>query len=188
MSYILDALNRSDKEKNFQQGPDINQYSMGHIKTRNTSIRVLLLIVVLVTANLIWLGVWMTERNITGSKVTENNRAGNAAEQTFAARILPESVSHGSSSPQQIIVPLEARSLLIPLQSLPLHIQKIVEMLEISSHIYSDHPDLRAVNINGERFIEMEMVTSELQLQQVTTDGIILGYEEQRFEVQLLGD
>jgi len=175
MSYILDALNKSNKERSADKAPDINQY--GAPPSRKSGHRPLIIvsgICLLLFVNALLVYIWLLQPLQKNSDTTNN-----------VLNLGTE--SHRPENP--VIVQQQARTgteRLRRLSEMPPHIQTKIQSLSFSSHIYSEFSDLRAVSINGRRFGESEMVTSDLKLEQVTPDGIIMQFENQRFEVNVL--
>lgn len=173
MSYILDALNKSDKEQNPELPPDINKYAgVDSVNRSGLSRLVSSFLIVLVAVNLIFIAYFWQSGNTSNEAAEDELR-------TEAKQLQRQ---------DRVITPLPRPNQLVRLATMPINVQNKVAQLNFSSHIYSEYSDLRAVNINGERFTEMEMVTSDLQLEQITPDGVIFGFQEQRFEVDVLND
>ncbi|MDH5738197.1 MAG: general secretion pathway protein GspB [Gammaproteobacteria bacterium] len=180
MSYILDALNKSSKEQSPDKPPDINSYALVSPGTASGRPWILsIVILTLIVVNGAGLGFWLIKN---GSSSEEANTKTGPNESPIVAS------QQQSVNVPQVIRPSSVKRQTSQLTSQPAHIRQLVSNLSFSSHIYSEYPDLRAVSINGKRFTEMEMITSELQLEQVTPNGVILGYESQRFEVDILNN
>lgn len=177
MSYILDALNKSNKEQNPQAVPSINIHHSNSAQPAKISktLRYLTVFVFLLLANAASVYIWLS---------IDTNDAANPLSGADTFGIAPENISEKTSSFENR--PVSAA--LIPLNSLPVSMQEKVGALNFSSHIYSEHPDLRAVNIDGSTFHESEMITAELKLEQVTTNGVVLNYLKHRFAVNIVAD
>ena len=72
----------------------------------------------------------------------------------------------------------------IDLSQLPSEIKNELPKISISTHIYSNSPSSRIVNINGVIFREGEDIAKGLTLEEITTTGIILTYKEHRFRIR----
>lgn len=66
------------------------------------------------------------------------------------------------------------------MHELPPSIQREIPAVEISFHIYSSLPKERRVMINGEMARQGDFVTPGLSIEQITPDGVILGYKGYR--------
>ena len=77
---------------------------------------------------------------------------------------------------------------IVRVNELPAHVQAQIPDLVFSSHIYADDPSFRMVNINGRMIREGDRLNNNLQLIQITEDGVVLQLDEHTFEVSVLRD
>lgn len=77
---------------------------------------------------------------------------------------------------------------LLRVGELPMSVQQRLPDMRFSSHIYSDEPSFRMVNINGKTLREGDMVAGDVRLREITEDGVILNYLQYTFEVSVLSD
>lgn len=182
MSYILDALNKSVKEQDPQSVPGVTTYSSSPTGNSRTVIYASIF-ALLILVNAVTIYFWMKDQapavDAVGALQTPSTL--NSDAQT------PAGISESESS-LLVISPRTLSSGLTSLHNLPQSIQSKVRAMRFSSHIYSRHSDLRAVNIDGVSFSESEMVSNDLKLEQVTSDGIILNYLDMRFELSVIND
>lgn len=68
------------------------------------------------------------------------------------------------------------------LNELPPTIQREIPAISISFHAYSSKPGERRVMINGNMAQEGDLLAAGISLEQITPDGVILGYKGFRFE------
>lgn len=68
------------------------------------------------------------------------------------------------------------------LNELPPTIQREIPAITISFHAYSSKPGERRVMINGNMAKEGELLAAGISLEQITPDGVILGYKGLRFQ------
>ena len=73
-----------------------------------------------------------------------------------------------------------------PISKLPRDIQRQIPDLAISSHLYSD--DFRLVNINGRMMREGEYIDTELKLEEITEDGVIINFQNYRMTLRVIQD
>ncbi|XOV87337.1 MAG: general secretion pathway protein GspB [Pseudomonadota bacterium] len=71
---------------------------------------------------------------------------------------------------------------------LPPSIQRQIPDLTFSSHIYSDEPTFRMVNINGRSLREGDMIADGIKLVEISEEGVIMSYLHYTFEVSVLRD
>jgi len=64
---------------------------------------------------------------------------------------------------------------------LPLSVQQELPAMTISFHVYSGDSEKRLVGINNRMLREGEHVVPGLKLEQITPDGMILGYKGYSF-------
>lgn len=68
------------------------------------------------------------------------------------------------------------------LNELPPTIQREIPAITIAFHAYSSKPGERRVMINGNMAKEGELLAAGVSLEQITPDGVILGYKGLRFQ------
>jgi general secretion pathway protein B len=68
----------------------------------------------------------------------------------------------------------------VAMHELPPSIQREIPAIVISFHIYSSLPGERRVMINGEMARQGDFLTPGLSIEQITPDGVILGYKGYR--------
>jgi general secretion pathway protein B len=67
---------------------------------------------------------------------------------------------------------------------LPEETKKELPNITISTHIYSNNPRSRIVNINGSTVKEGDEVIKGLKVREITMSGVILDYQGRRFQVR----
>jgi general secretion pathway protein B len=239
MSYILDALRKSEAERRQGKAPDLGHQVQMVYRPKKKPVPVvvwLVVIALLVNAGLMAYLFWptseanetvtadsspalnaspiaepgrATETQTETESLTVNDRAPASAEPDWPAEspmavqalesTEPEQLSEDSYEPPVVIVPrsqpVNSRDLTAPapagrvphLVELPLSFQKSVPDLTFNSHIHSSDPSASRVMINnqylraGDRF-------SQLTVEQITEDGVVLSKDGQRFRVGTVRD
>ena len=69
----------------------------------------------------------------------------------------------------------------IPMADLPLSVRQELPAMTISVHAYSDNPASRLVGIDSRILREGDDIVAGLKLEQITPDGMILGFKGYRF-------
>lgn len=69
------------------------------------------------------------------------------------------------------------------LQTLPASVKETLPPIHISVFVYSDDPNSRIVNINGQSVREGQDLVDGLTVEEIVPDGVILNYETYRFHV-----
>lgn len=70
------------------------------------------------------------------------------------------------------------------LNQLPQGIQSEIPQLKILGDIYSNSPDTRLININGDIYKEGDTVAKNLKVAEITETGVVLDYNGTRFFVR----
>lgn len=160
MSYILDALNKSEKERAAKKAPGLSSLQ-DEPKTRRFSARhyVLgLLLLAIVNSVLVY---WFFEERLKEPvAVTDVSPA-----QPAVTPVIPE------------VVPTPAAS---SFAELPLSIQEAISGIEVTAHIYAADKTLRMVKIDGVELYEGDPISADITLAAITETGVIVesrGYE-----------
>lgn len=178
MSYILDALKKSQQERQQQQGPTL-QTLQSHPPpmSRQTNpwpwLFALTLVLVLAAAGyLYWqqsLGMVPAAEPVVSSK---------AADQTDSTRAVSE--PRLADEPATVAVSEAATVTPPPLQEmyqLPDPVQQQMPALTFSFHVYSTTPERRTIIINGQRLREGASISGDLTLEEITEQGVILNWK-----------
>jgi general secretion pathway protein B len=208
MSYILDALKKSEKERQRGTVPDIlaNQESLLHEQKKRPLLLYLLLAAILFNiVLLVWLlNPWQSKKPGLVQLPDRQHSESRLAElpSPDLSRINSPEVDMAmkeeapKAAPQQVHVPTEQKGsateapLPIPnkiynLNELPLSIQESLPALTISVALYSDDPASRMANINGQAMKEGQYLAAGLKLEEIIPDGVIFSYQNYRFRVGL---
>jgi len=202
MSYILDALQKSEQQRKSQSTPDLMTV---HPTNQPSLIRKMPWIAItlcLVILNFVGLGLWVFQ---TDDKHPVLTTASLIPAEPFAP--LVDASTTGSTTklvepkhnPQPLFeaeqritaadfTGLDSNRIIAPqrISELPEDIQRQIPDLVFSSHLYSD--DFRLVNINGQMMREDEYIAPELLLVEITEDGVILDFREHRISMSILQD
>ncbi len=199
MSYILDALNKSEEEKKQHRTPGLNTI---HQKSANRSqVRRLWLIVAssVVIINLAGLIIWfvflveapkatdakvsLTPKPQTIIRQARPNNNGALSLETRASRPEPALIGSTLSRP--------ARKQLTPQtyhfqDSLSRQIKQEISAIRFSSHIFANDASLRMVVINGQSLREGSRFGSGLLLKTVTEEGVVIAYQNHEVPISVL--
>ncbi len=74
----------------------------------------------------------------------------------------------------------------VDLHDLPLNVRQHIPVLEFSSHVYSTNPLLRSLVINGRFMEEGSQINNELVLTEITSDGAVFDFQGYRFSTSVL--
>lgn len=213
MSYILDALNKSEAEKQRKRAAPGLDALHRRTPTHRRSLWPLatLMALLLILANGALFYWWTTTQQpapaatsqpqsqsqsvptpMTPPTAKANDDTSSAAPatepQASGELITPQSARRVNSSPTATNNAEAQARPVVAIAELPSAVKTQLPDLRFSSHIYASDPDLRMVNINGSSLREGEAVGQGVRLIEITEDGVILGFEDYRFEVSVLRD
>ena len=199
MSYILDALNKSEEEKKQHRTPGLN--TIHQKPTHRTPIKRLWAIAAscVVILNLLGLIIWFvflvetpkatdTEASLPPKTQTtirqsqpNNDRALNR--ETRAARPEPALIGSRPSRPARERSPAQTA----PFQdSLSRQIKQEISAIRFSSHIFANDASLRMVVINGQSLREGNRFGSGLLLKAITEEGVVVAYQNHDVPLSVL--
>lgn len=193
MSYILDALKKSDQQRQRGATPTLQaaQATVAVPKRPLIIFYGLFAAALLVVGIMIgWLHPWQTK---SPSSATEPVVAESPVPITQPAAPMPSvtptmqsvSVAHDSYvMPDNSAKPagVAQGQAVIPFDELPPAIQKDIPAMSIQLHAYSSLPAERLVSINSIRLREGESLMVGLKLEQITPDGMIFSYKGYSFK------
>lgn len=202
MSYILDALKKSDQQRQRGATPTLPEALPTLVAPRRTVLGLYgVFAVVLLGAGVAigWLHPWQAEQvasadepivvgavipvprpAIISPALTETN--GNTAREWLAQ-------NSTSAMPDSRKADIPARSVessqeqpAISMAELPLAIRQEIPAMTIQLHAYSSQAKNRLVSINSRMLHEGEFLVQDLKLEQITPDGMIFSYKGYRFQ------
>jgi general secretion pathway protein B len=193
MSYILDALKKSDQQRQRGTIPPLPtmQATVAVPRHRMSAYYILIAVVLLGAGVLVgWLRPWQAEQppfeatSIAAEapvpvtqQVAPVPAPTESITQTEVARTA-EPAERNSSTLSEAAQQQQA----IPFSELPLQIQQEIPVMKVQLHAYANKPGERLVSINDIRLREGESLMSGLRLEQITPDGMIFSYKGYRFQ------
>ena len=175
MSYILDALNKSEKERLRKQIPDlVNQRNDGKatgLGWKHFLAAVGLLALVNLGAAYLLLG----ERLWPEGESTE-------AQPTMP---LPAKASPAAGRPHEEAASPAAE--VIDVEDMPESLKAQLPAINVTAHIYAEDAELRMAKINGVVRHEGDSLGPDLRLRSVTETGIILEFRGRAYSVDVIG-
>ena len=201
MSYILDALNKSEQEKKNTKTPGLNTVHQRVERTDSQAPqRWLYFFAIALTLNLLALGLWFALR-ISSPEMK-------SVDQPSPLTALPEAsqVSRSEAPPPSLNEPRSTAPQTTPaavsqanrvttaahlrqttstaVQSLD--VQARLANIRFSSHIYAQDQDLRMVVIDGQRMKEGDQLSGGIRLLNITETGVVFTYQGDRFPIDVL--
>ncbi|HEX5364250.1 MAG TPA: general secretion pathway protein GspB [Gallionella sp.] len=202
MSYILDALKKSDQQRQRGMTPTLPEAQPTLAAPRRTVLGAYgVFAVVLLGAGIAigWLHPWQAERVAPADEVLAVRSAitvprpailapvsseanGNTAREWLAQNSTP-----GVPSSRKADIPVPPADSpreqpVISMAELPLAIRQEIPAMTIQLHAYSSQPKNRLVSINSRMLHEGELLVQDLKLEQITPDGMIFSYKGYRFQ------
>ncbi|MBO6700796.1 MAG: general secretion pathway protein GspB [Pseudomonadales bacterium] len=208
MSYILDALNKSEQERAKKRAPGLTSLHGDKASNTFTLRHFLLILLGVVVVNLIGLYV-LFENRLTAPvildqpSVTEQKTTPHEPETVEASRPA-EPIANATevteielAEDEELITPPPARAknrLAIPdfdavsLEDLPANIRVRLPAIEVTTHIYASDSELRMVNIDDVPRFEGDILTTDFRLLEITETGIVLEFEGYAYRVNVIDD
>lgn len=194
MSYILDALKKSDRERQKGKVPGLNSIHDPHpsspgnqssypIKFIFTTIGIILLLSI---SALSWY--WMKD----SSNPAESSPA--IVESVVERnKIPPPPTPVIRTSPKKLILPPsqpappqnQDLSIIPGIEDLPPASQNSIPNLQLAGHTYSETPEKRIIIINNNILREGDWVDDNIKLIEITWTGVTLDYKGERFTVDI---
>ena len=184
MSYILDALKRSEQEERIRQTPALDAvHVFSSRKSTNPTLMILLLVSLSVatgTAFYLYLSINQQTDSVASTGIVPGDG------ETLVPAMKP--IITKASVDFEPVILNSANESPIAINDLPARIQSRIPEMHFSSHIFAEDPTLRMVNINGKSIREGEKVTDTIRLFEITEEGVVLGYLDYTFEMSVLRD
>ena len=185
MSYILDALNKSEKERASKHVPGIlslrDDQPQSGISARQIAVVLLLLVFVNSLAVYYFFGPGTTTEPTqpqTSTTVVESQQPVSGASEVFPAnQNQPDPIPRDKVWPDPV-----------PFGLLPRSLQLQAPTVEITAHIYASDPQLRMVKIDGVARYEGDQLALNHWLVGITETGIILGISNRTYFLDVVED
>jgi len=209
MSYILDALKKSEEQRNQQE--QVATFSVRGKKQTNGNQSlgryIFIAFIAMVVAAAAW-WFWPTISKVLMQARSSSNVAQSAEQQALATssqnttqQTLSQAQSGGGmakqgnqhvaqQSSQTTVVasadaPLPPGNQIKDLWELPVDFQSQIPSFDFSFHVYSKKPENRTIIINGRRLREGAMVTSKIKLRMITKNGVIMHADGRFFHIDV---
>lgn len=175
MSYILEALKKSEQEQAGGRAPDIRTTHDSPPRASHSR----KLPVALITANVI-IAVAIVAALLAGNfELTYSPSATYSPTATSSA---------DAPAPPTATEPPAAEAVPIDRRAVRRALAHAARELTFSTHIYASETSLRAVTINGRRLSEGDPIDEELILRTITETGVVIEANGERYTVGVLND
>ncbi len=189
MSYILDALRKSEEARRRRQGAELGLGDAPLGEVRGSRSQALPLLAGALLVNAIVFGAWMLRSTPEEVAITTNERLPHERLPARLPEPAPETPAseRARTSPAAPWVPAGpdyASFPVLTLSSLSAPERRRFERLTISTHVYADEPSFREVGISGRIYREGERIDG-MTLVAITATGIHLGVDESVIAIDL---
>ena len=192
MSYILDAIKKSEAERNLGVSPGALA-SATPVSRTTTSVRIMTVIVLL---NVTALGGWWWWQGrapgpvaTAGVAVAPSTNA--VAPSTKEHQSPPSDTVHPARLPMRKTTEQPSPRLVrpsIPVAKAPVPPAPTARLPEFSTHVFADDPQLRAVTLDGRRLTEGDLISPGMRLLEITESGVVLDVNGERIVFDVLQD
>ena len=191
MSYILDALNKSEKERERKQTPGVKSLQGEPPSNRFQLRHFLYLLGLLVIFNSIGVFIYFGNGPQLGVSIPLQGKSPSADSPAAANVATVETPMNSSSS--TVVQPTGSpapvvRDNTLDVNDLPDHVIRRLPEIQITAHIFASDPDLRMVNINGVSTREGDLVSDSLLLVEITEVGVVMDFDGYSYVMNIVED
>lgn len=179
MSYILDALKKSEAENDPAASANL-ALNQQRAQSRARLTGILVVAALLINAGvLVWLFAPSSDPSVVQPRPRSQPEPSTEPVTQGRAEVI---VEPRVQAPPPIPPPTRAR-----LTELPANVRARFPGLAFSTHIYADDPSLRAVVANGERLREGDEI-GNATVAQITEQGVIVAFERYLVEIPVVSE
>ena len=213
MSYILDALKKSEQERGHGSVPGVQTIHSSSINYHNEKKSIWpLLLFALVFINITALVYFILTKQQSETVIAAQQQTYDDVIETPRNLITPDTVTEKpvhavalidagqnstplqTSTPDEVITDLSVQETTrveqvagtMSLHDIPLNVRQHIPAMQFSAHVYSSNASIRSIIINGRFMEEGDLVTNDLILSEITSDGAIFDFQGYRFSANVL--
>jgi len=180
MSYILDALKKSEEERSRKQAPRLNDIFINNPNIALPGLKSIITIVTL-TAFISAASVYLFfDRNQTLENNTLKIKKTQSIDNTKVTNVLKPHIDGDKLLKQKINQPDNQSAVMDKHISPPI--------LNITTHIFAEEADLRMVKINGMTRREGDRLGENHRLLEITERGLILMFYDKQYRLDVVED
>ena len=205
MSYILDALKKSEQERGHGSAPNVQTLHSSSLNYHANKTPLwpyfLLAAIVINLAALFYFIIAKTEFEATTQeqqRTTETSPAVTNTVQTASSKPAGTTIEDAYSAEAVVYKPIsipgsnqgiakqaprqqQVSLSVLERDELPFEMSQHIPVMEFSAHVYSSNPIQRSIVINGRFMEEGDWLASDLFLSEITPDGAIFDFKGQLF-------
>jgi general secretion pathway protein B len=213
MSYILDALKKSEQERGHGSVPGVQTIHSSSINYHNEKKSIWpLLLFALVFINITALAYFILTKQQSETVIAAQQQTYDDVIETPRNLITPDTVTEKpvhavalidagqnstplqTSTSDEVITDLSVQETTrveqvagtMSLHDIPLNVRQHIPAMQFSAHVYSSNASIRSIIINGRFMEEGDLVTNDLILSEITSDGAIFEFQGYRFSANVL--
>jgi len=189
MSYILDALNKSEQERESKQTPGLKSLRGDPPPNRFQLRHFLYLLALLVVFNSIVIFFYLGNHSQPKVGIRPHEKTpldvslvtGNAARDETPLTSLIPSADQSAGFPYQV-----TPDNTVSVNGLPDQVIRQLPDIQITAHIFASDPALRMVNINGLSRRKGDFVSNNLMLVEITESGVVMDFEGDAYVMRIV--
>ena len=198
MSYILDALKKSDQERQKNNGPTLQTIQRPAPTESGALSNALMITCLIVLFSVVLIGGYIFIDGQTLNKILPQASTEVAHEES-ATLTDKDNVVIESANNSRTQVALESvdntpaikkapKPAVVELWELPDNEQQNIPPMTFSFHVYSENPSRRTIIINKRRVKEGDIISEGLVLEEITQQGLILDWKNSthRFSINVV--
>jgi general secretion pathway protein B len=187
MSYILDALKKSQQDRQQSNAPTLQSLQQGVSPTTKKSLPLIWPVAALTVVVLLLLVAYLMGLTANHRTVVIND-AEQGIEFPTDSKMAPGVAATVQASPSMAAgtSAMAVSNTVLELWELPDPVQAEIPALTFSFHVYSDNPARRTIIINGRRLKEGGNVAQGLDLLEITQTGVVLRWNNHQFRIPVV--
>ncbi len=184
MSYILDALKKSEAERTRGVAPSLLDGRPVHVRPRAGAWVLLAALLINAAIGAFWIfsSDTLTVRAPVVSTIPNSGESAPIPTARFPASASDLISPTDSAAPS----PVDASQ--DPEAGAPSAAAIALADLKFTTHVYADDPSLRAVTLNGRRLVEGDVISAGIRLQEVTETGVVINADGRSVALEVLQD
>jgi len=211
MSYILDALKKSDQERKQGDVPNLQTVHVAVVPEQKSAWPMYALILFLLMSLAFLIGVLISDKHepdLMSEDKPVQYPVTSVSDQINENKVIVEEKNKITEEPEILFVKEERAEIapvltredksqtvqksqvseVVYLHELPDYQQQLIPEMSFAGHVYSSAAINRSVIINGRAMSEGESLMEGLVLEEITSNGVVFSFNELLFRVDVLQD
>ena len=206
MSYILDALKKSDQERKQGDVPNLQTVHLAVVPEQKSPWPMYVLILFLLMSLAFVIGILISEKNELGLMSEKNKVQLPVASVQHEAKIIekkkivsvePEDAISQEKAVITAVITRDSQSKSIQgsefseiayLHELHDYQQQLIPEMSFAGHVYSSVASSRSIIINGRVMSEGESLMEGMVVEKITSNGVVFRFNDLLFRVDVLQD